>query len=699
MKQSAMILGLLLLAMPVGAQKGRPAEMLLESARQKATVEGDVKGALRAYEDVVKRHAGDRAAVAKALVGMAECHQKLGDSEALRLYQRVAREFGDQKEAAEQARARMAGLRPRSGPAMATNRKVFTVPPGGDLYGTVSPDGRYAPYVNWEKKGNLFLRDLETGVDRQITDQATDEVGTPHKEEQYAEEYAFSRDGKQIVYSWYRGDTDRYELRVASLQGTGVPAYRRLFDKEGVDWIGPHDWSPDGKWIAVSVMQKDHVSQMGLVSAADGSLRVLKTVDWRRPNGMFFSPDGRHLAYDLHASETKLDRDVFVLELESGREIPVMVHPSNDVVAGWTPDGKRLLFSSDRRGSTDLWAVAFPGGSTAELIHRDFASVEQMSVSGSGVLYYSSSQPPGSDLQVGSFDFERGVMVKTPVQAAQSYVGRNRAPIWSPDGKQLAWQSRRGGSGTRYYVLGVKELESGQEREILPRPNFDRLWSFLWEPDGRYFLVSGKDLKGRTGIFRINAATGESGLLFEHKQFGLSVSQSPDGRYLYYGVRNPPGENHVVIYRRDRASGEEKVLFEGKDLMPFAAVSADGRHVGTVATSRKNAVAVLVAPSGGGAPRELLRVSEPQRAVLLAFTPDSQAAIVRKVLAPGSVEIWRYPLDGGAPKKLEGGVEVPQALFSVHPDGRQVAFPVNLPASPFEIWALENFMPGKGGGN
>lgn len=287
MKQSAMILGLLLLAMPVAGQKSRPAEMLLESARQKETVEGDLKGALRVYEDVVKRHAGDRAAVAKALMGMAECHQKLGDSEALRLYQRVAREFGDQKDAAQLARARMVGMRPR-GPQMVTNRKVFTTPPGGDLYGTVSADGRYVPYVNWEKKGNLFLRDLETGVDRQITDTATDAVGTPHREEQFAEEYAISRDGKQIVYSWFRGDTDRYELRIANLQGTGVPAFRKLFDDKDVVWVGPHDWSPDGKWVAVVLSRMNKTAQMGIVSAESGSLRVLRTVDWRGANGMFF---------------------------------------------------------------------------------------------------------------------------------------------------------------------------------------------------------------------------------------------------------------------------------------------------------------------------------------------------------------------------------------------------------------------------
>jgi hypothetical protein len=39
-----------------------------------------------------------------------------------------------------------------------------------DLYGTISPDGRYLSHVNWNK-GNLAIHDFETGENRDVTDE------------------------------------------------------------------------------------------------------------------------------------------------------------------------------------------------------------------------------------------------------------------------------------------------------------------------------------------------------------------------------------------------------------------------------------------------------------------------------------------------------------------------------------------------
>ena len=96
----------ILLTTPVHAQRSSPAEILMESARQKETVEGDLKGAIRQYEEIVKKYAADRPTVAKALVRMAEAHQKLGDAEAQKIFERVVRDYSDQKEPVYQARAR-----------------------------------------------------------------------------------------------------------------------------------------------------------------------------------------------------------------------------------------------------------------------------------------------------------------------------------------------------------------------------------------------------------------------------------------------------------------------------------------------------------------------------------------------------------------------------------------------------------------
>ena len=181
--------------------------------------------------------------------------------------------------------------------------------------------------------------------------------------------------------AWFKGKDRRYELRVVPLQGTAVPVPRQLFDNEDVGWISPDDWSPDGKWLAVRLTRKDRTAQIGVIAVQDGSLRVLKSVDWRGPTRLFFSADGKYLAFDLPAGESTEQRDVFVLATDGSQEIPVAVHPSQDVLVGWSPDGKRVLFASDRSGSMGLWAVGFADGKVQgapQLLKPDIGRHESM---------------------------------------------------------------------------------------------------------------------------------------------------------------------------------------------------------------------------------------------------------------------------------------------------------------------------------
>lgn len=77
---------------------------------------------------------------------------------------------------------------------------------------------------------------------------------------------------------------------------------------------------------------------------------------------MFFSPDGRYLAYDLPMSDTDPnERDLFVIAVDGAREAHV-VAPGQDCVMGWSPDGTRLLFASDRMGALGLWALPMADG-------------------------------------------------------------------------------------------------------------------------------------------------------------------------------------------------------------------------------------------------------------------------------------------------------------------------------------------------
>src|ERR1043166_6197135 len=104
--EAFMKLVLLTLTAALVFAQGSP-ELELKAAMHKEQVQGDLKGAIAAYQKIVEQHGKNRALVAKALLQMAECHQKLGDAESRKIYERVVRDYADQNEAVAAARARL----------------------------------------------------------------------------------------------------------------------------------------------------------------------------------------------------------------------------------------------------------------------------------------------------------------------------------------------------------------------------------------------------------------------------------------------------------------------------------------------------------------------------------------------------------------------------------------------------------------
>ena len=90
--------GGLLLSRGLLAQGSRTAEVQFKAAQHKEQVEGDLQGALEQYKKIAQ--GSDRRLAANALLRMGECYEKLGDTEARKIYERVVREFSDQAETA-----------------------------------------------------------------------------------------------------------------------------------------------------------------------------------------------------------------------------------------------------------------------------------------------------------------------------------------------------------------------------------------------------------------------------------------------------------------------------------------------------------------------------------------------------------------------------------------------------------------------
>src|SRR5579864_2433908 len=324
MKRTLLVTNWMLVAALLATAQKTP-ESMLGAALHQEEVQGDLKGAIAAYQKVLVMPGVGRKTAAEALVGMGQCYEKLGDAESRKAYERVLQEYADQKEAAAVARARLGGaekgLRAKGDRAVWTGRLV-------DLFGRVSPDGRFVTFIDWNN-GSLMVHDVAANVDHVLTPPA------PNYSEE-AGSSAFSSDGKQLVYVWDDAN-NRQGLRVAEFQGSRILEPRQIFlADEDVRFIDAVAWSPDGKWIAIAQRRKDGTGQIARISVDDNSFRVLKSIDWKVPFKIFFSPDSKYIAYDLPPADSQ-QRDVYVLAIDGSRETPAAAHPAEEAALGWSP--------------------------------------------------------------------------------------------------------------------------------------------------------------------------------------------------------------------------------------------------------------------------------------------------------------------------------------------------------------------------
>lgn len=655
-------------------------EKQLAAAQHKATVDGDLKGAIEEYKKIVAGARGNRALAAQALVEMADSYQKLGDAEAGRIYAQVVREYADQAQAVSAARTRLAGLQSSPAAAGIVTRQVWSGP-HLDFTGTISADGRYLSFNDSSAGGVVALHDLSSGTDRRIADKPDADPWA------YAMQSAISHDGRQVAFSRRTKDGATRELRVVSTAGN-VPAPSRLLHNDpNTSEIRPYAWSPDGRWIAVQRRTTDDEAQIGVVNTENGALRVLKSWRGRLSNRLSSSPDGKHLAFDLPADDRSTSRDVFVIALDTSRETPVVVHVANDTVVGWTPDGGRLLFASNRSGANGLWALPWRDGSPSgepALVMANVNLGEPLGITRAGAVYYGVTTNL-SDVYLMSINPESGVVQAPPSRAIGQIVGGHTSPDWSADGRLLSYSlSGRG--------LAIRVMDTGETREL--KPALTGMSNPRLSPDGRSLAVIATDPAiGRRGIFRVDAQTGEATRLIESPPdvFPFMLSWMPDGRSLIY--RNmTTSTSAAAAVRLDMDARTEHTVLDAR--IVSMSLSADGLHLAYV-TDRPS-WQLMVVPVAGGEPRQVALAGVPTPLMVMAWTSDGrhllfQAASTEPSAAQDSTELWLVPRDGGQPRKVDLKLRVGGATQSrFNPRTGQLA--ITVIESRREVWVMENII-------
>ena len=217
------------------------------------------------------------------------------------------------------------------------------------------------------------------------------------------------------------------------------------------------------------------------------------------------SPDGQSLVFDLLG-------DLYIMPITGGKATPLTTGMAFDAQPRFSPDGKSVVFVSDRSGGDNLWIMT--------LDKKDTTQITQ----GNGNLYVS--------------------------------------PEYTPDGKYVV-ASRAGGLGGAHKIW-MYPVEGGSGLQLVREPANLKTLGASFTPDGRYMWFT-----ARQGDWHYNAAMPQANLGWYDRQTGrLSPMAnrygatfrpvvSPDGRWLTYGTRH---ETRTGLRIRDLKNGEERWL-------------------------------------------------------------------------------------------------------------------------------------------
>jgi TolB protein len=245
---------------------------------------------------------------------------------------------------------------------------------------------------------------------------------------------------------------------------------------------------------------------------ASGRAAALTTDQRYHDENPRWSPDGRQILfksnrahYGASAEGGTPDYDLYVMQADGSGVRRLTTDPANENEASWLPDGKSVVYSSDKDSRGDLYRLWLADG-RVERLTRHFvgrAIMPAVSPDGARVAFAAQSLNRGQFwlYQVHLLDLAAGK------SAALGATGGSCWPAWGPGGR-LAYVLL----DTEPSAIEAIEVASGARRRLVADR---RMWSYYpdWSPDGRTiaFSVSPAHHEGEDWDLALVAADGSAG--------------------------------------------------------------------------------------------------------------------------------------------------------------------------------------------
>jgi len=294
--------------------------------------------------------------------------------------------------------------------------------------------------------------------------------------------------------------------------------------------------------------QKDETKKEdeGLPLKPDGKIEF--TTDEGTWMSLDVSPDGQTIIFDLLG-------DLYTLPIAGGEARRIIGGMSFESQPKFSPDGKKIVFISDRSGAENVW-IADPDGLNPKAITK-----------GRNLEYVSPSWTPDSEY----------------ILVSRTADGISTHSVWM--------YHKDGGTGIR---IGPPEPPAPEPGSEQPQPQRENKLGAVASPDGKHFYWA-----KRTGNFSYNVVfpiwqiarfdreTSEMSTITNAQGSAMRPLLSPDGKSLVYGTRFETG---TALRVRDVETGEERWLANpvtrddqeavaSRDTMPGYAFMPDGKSL------------------------------------------------------------------------------------------------------------------------
>jgi eukaryotic-like serine/threonine-protein kinase len=376
------------------------------------------------------------------------------------------------------------------------------------------PDGKWLAVPD---QNRISLLSVDTGEERKLTfPPAVSSDDTP----------AFSPDGQRLAFSRNVALTSEIYLLDLSrdLAPKGEP--KQLTSKRHT-----------GKWPVWTANGREIIASFGLITEPDESELWRIPVDYGGlpqpvPTSIkglnpAISRRGDHLAYTRIFSDDNIWRvEVPGPNRKASEPISLISSTYADGAPQYSPDGKRVAFTSARSGHTEIWVCASDGSDALQLTSMGTAGSPRWSPDGQRIIFDSNAE---GQFELYMIDAGGGSPRRMTNHPADDGVAS-----WSRNGRWIYFVSNR----TKEWQVWKMPADGGEAVQVTKNGGYIAFESL----DGK-FLYFSKDVFG-TSIWKIPAGGGEETNIVKSSEGGFAVA----GKGIYYIAPHSDGSSAVQFY-------------------------------------------------------------------------------------------------------------------------------------------------------